>query len=579
MVLLAAERYPPSLVMGGAVTILLVGGVIDETAALKGFGNEAPITVAALYILAGATEVTGALDAITARVLGGGGSGRGRAALARLLFPLTAASAFMPNTPLVGMVAPRVVGWCRSIGTSPSLFLMPIAFATVLGGCITVIGTSTNLVISGLLTDAGMERLGLFEITAVGLPVAIAGAAMLIVLTPLLLRERRAPSDALPDRVREYTLELIVTMGGPLAGKDVTEAGLRSLEGVYLAAIERADRTHAPVAADEVLQGGDRLIFAGDVNRVMDLQRTRGLEPGGEAHLPDASERGDARRFYEAVLGPASPLVGTTLKEADFRRRHGAAVLAIHRSGEAIRGKLGEVRLRPGDVLLLIGPPALARRWRDRPDFLVLAPVTGTTPVRRRRAGLVQLIALGFIVIAATGVLSLLQASLIAAVALIGLRVISPGEARAAVDLDVILVMATSFGLGIAIGESGLAEQIARGIVTVFEPTGDIGVLAGILIATMIVTELLSNNAAAILMFPIALETAAQTGLAPRPFVIAVLFGASLSFLTPIGYQANTLVWNLGGYRYADFPRLGAPLTVMVAILLSVLVPIAFPLR
>jgi di/tricarboxylate transporter len=305
----------------------------------------------------------------------------------------------------------------------------------------------------------------------------------------------------------------------------------------------------------------------------------RGLRTAGEAHLPAATKGAGAQRFYEAVLGPGSPLTGSTLKEADFRRRHGAAVLAIHRSGEALRRKLGDVRLRAGDVLLLIGPPALNRRWRDRPDFLVLAPVEGTTPVRRRRARLVQLIALGFIVAAGTGVVSLLQASLLTVIALLGLKVIGPGEARSSVNIDVILLMATSFGLGAAIAESGLAEEIALLVVGGLEPLGDIGILAGIVLATMLVTELLSNNAAAILMFPIALETAAQAGLQVRPFAIAILFAASLSFLTPIGYQANTLVWSMGGYRYRDFTRLGAPLTVFCGVATTVLVPLFFPLR
>ncbi|MGH2726127.1 MAG: SLC13 family permease, partial [Actinomycetota bacterium] len=351
------------------------------------------------------------------------------------------------------------------------------------------------------------------------------------------------------------------------------------LQGVFLIEIERDQHPIAPVAPDQMLEEGDRLTFAGNVTRVLDLQRTPGLASAEERHFTSVGKSLE-RRFFEAVVGESSPLIGRTLKEADFRSHYGGAVLAIHRAGQRIPGKLGEVRLRTGDVLVIVADPGFWYRWTDHPDFLVVTPLFGRVPPRREKAWVVQLLTLGMIVVAGAGLLNLLQASLLVAMALVVFGVITPAEAKRAVDLDVILLMATSFGLGIAMSDSGLAKDIAQLLVTAFKPLGDVGILGGVLLATMLMTELLSNNAAAVLMFPIALATTqAVPGLQFRPFALAILFGATLSFLTPIGYQANTLVWGMGGYKYRDFSRLGAPLTLATAIAVLVFVPILMPLR
>ena len=579
---LAADRFQPALVMAASVTVLLITGVIGEEEALAGFANDAPITVAALYILAGAAEITGALDAATGKILGNGGTEGDRAAerrlLTRVLFPSMALSAFIANTPLVGMTAPRVLAWARRTGRSASRYLMPLSYAIIFGGCITVIGTSTNLVVVGLMRKAGQVPFDLFEITPVGLPIALIGVAMIVFLSPMLLKARRAPSDQLPRNLREFTVEMRVAERSPMAGRSVEEAGLRNLEGVFLIGVEREGHMMTAIGPEFVLEEDDRLIFAGNVTRVIDLERMTGLISAHDHHF-EAGDR-PGQRFYEAVVGTTSRLIDSTLKRANFRTRYGGAVVAIHRAGERVEGKLGDVKLRAGDVLLLVGGAGLQRRWRDHPDFLMIAPLAGgTTPLRREKALIVQLLALGMILVAGTGVLSLLKASLIVSVLLIGLKVITPAEARASVDLNIILLMAASFGLGAAMEKSGLAEDIARLIVTAFEPLGDIGLLGGVLLATMLMTELLSNNAAAILMFPIAMATAAQSGLHTRPFALVILLGATLSFLTPIGYQANTLVWGMGGYRYGDFSRLGAPLTLATFVAALIFVPLFFPLR
>jgi di/tricarboxylate transporter len=578
LVVLATELLPPAMAVLGAVTALLVLGVIGIPEAFEGFSNPAPLTVAALYVVAAAVQKSGLLERLAGAVLGGAGEGGSeRLRLARVLAPVAGSSAFLNNTPIVAMVAPAILTWARRTGESASRYLLPVSFATILGGLLTVIGTSTNLVVSGLLESHGEAPLGFFEIGKIGLPAAIAGLAMLILLTPLLLPVRRAPSETVEADAREFTVEMVVAAEGTAAGQTVSEAGLRNLQGVYLVEIERDGRKIAPVAPDAVLAGGDRLTFAGNVDRVLDLQALPGLVSAEEPHF-DVVGPALRRRLFEAVVASASTLDGATLKEIGFRSRFGAAVLAVHRAGERVPGKLGEVRLRAGDVLLLLADSGARRRLLADPSFVVVAPLAGEGPPRREKAPLVAVVVLTMLVLAATGVLDILVAALLAGFALVGLRVLTAAEARAAIDLNIIVLIAASFGIGNAIETSGLASQIADLVVGPLGDYGDIGLLVGILVSTTLLTELITNNAAAVLMFPIALATAAEAGLDPRGFAIAIAVAASSSFLTPIGYQTNTMVYGMGGYRFPDFARVGAPLTVVVLVVATLLIPVFWPL-
>lgn len=580
--LLASERFQPAAVMFGAVVLLLLVGVIDEDEAFAGFSNPAPITVAALYVLAGAAEATGALEGLTQRVLGrrtnDGSASAERRDLARVIVPGTLASGFIANTPLVSLVAPRLVAWSRRTGRSASRYLMPFSFAAVFGGVITVIGSSANVTVSGLLRDAGMPELDLFEITPVGLPLALAGAAAIVVLTPWLLPRRGDPSQVDRATSREFTLEMMVAPGSELAGQTITQAGLRNLEGVYLLQLERVGATVAPVAPEQILQEGDQLTFVGAVSRVLDLQRIPGLVSAEHRHFSVTGSAAD-RSSYEVVIAESSPLVGTSLKEVGFRSRYDAAVFAVHRAGERIEGKLGEVRLRAGDLLLVLADSGFRDRWHDTHDFLVVSPLDGGVPVRRERAWIVELSLVGLIVVAGTGLLDLLEASLLFAGLTVVTRAVTITEARRAIDFEVIMMIAASFGLGAAMAVSGLAQELGELMVSGSDVFGDIGILAAVLIATMLVTELLSNNTAAIVMFPIAMAAVADAGLEPRPFAVAILIGTSCSFLTPIGYQTNLLVFGLGGYRFRDFTRLGAPLTLLTVVVSLALIPVCFPLH
>jgi di/tricarboxylate transporter len=573
IVAMARELAQPAIAMFGATMLLFLLGIIDADEAFAGFSNEAPFVIAALLVVARAVDAAGIMqpvvDALFSTVR------RPRALLARLVFPITAVSALLNNTTLVAMTAPAVIEMSSRRKLSPSRFLMPVSFAAVLGGAITTVGTSTNLTVSGLLSEAGMAPLDLFELTPVGLPIAVAGCLLMVLLPSWLLPDRGTARDDLTGTGRDFTVTMQVGRGGAIDGRNVGEAGLRHLQGVFLVEVQRDARVIAPVSPDEVLQGGDLLTFVGRVGQIVDLQRTRGLESSENRQI-HALAHGD-HAFFEVVVG-AAELPGSTLREVGFRARYGAAVLAIHRAGHRIDAKLGDVRLRFGDTLLVLAAPGFRSRWRDGGDFLVIAPLSGMPPTQPRKAWIVTLIGAGFIGLTAFGVLPILQAAILAALLVLATRTLTVRQARDAIDLNLVVLIAAAFGLGAAVESSGLAATGAAMLTGLMEPFGPLGALAGVVVATIVMTELMSNNAAAVLMFPVGIAAAAAIGADPRPFVIGVTLSASLSFLSPIGYQTNMLVYALGGYRFTDFARIGTPLTLLCLVLQLVLIPMVFPL-
>jgi di/tricarboxylate transporter len=557
------EWTSPAMAALAAVIVLLGAGIVTPEQAFSGFSNSAPITVAALYVLAHAVDSTGALRPLLAAALDGARSRR--SALARLLIPSGVASAFLNNTPIVAMLVPQVVSWSERRGEPPSRLLMPLAFGVTLGGIVTTIGTSTNLVVSGLLEKQTGTPFGLFEITYVGLPVAVAGLALLILFTPRLLPDRVSPARTLDHASKDFVLRMRVVPGGPLEGKTVEEASLRHLQGVFLAEIERQDEVVAPVAPTTPLQGGDLLVFVGRAELVVDLSSRPGLVSAESEHVGDLSPRS---HFYEAVIGVGSPLIGRTPKQAGFRGYYQAAIVAIHRDGQPLGAKLGEVRLRMGDTLLLIADEDFHERWWGRPDFMLIAPAGQEARTPSRQARWVLAIGAGVVLIAGFSVLPILHTSLLAATLLVATRALSLPEARRAIDLEVFVLIAASFGLSAALQSSGLADLIAEQLVAPFGAFGWRWALFGVVIATVALTELLSNNTAAALMFPIAMSTAASLGAEPRTFAIAIALGASISFLTPIGYQTNMMVFGPGGYRFGDYVRVGWPLSLVCTVLI-----------
>lgn len=573
LALLVRGRTAPSAVVFGGAVAVLVAGVIEPGEAFSGFSNSAPITVAALYVLAAGIEKTGALTPIMQSTLGE--TGRYRRPMIRTLIPTAAASAFLNNTPIVAMLIPQVTTWANRRGIAVSKLLMPVSFAAVLGGLITVIGTSTNLVVSGQMASLGLEEIRFFEIGKLGLPIAAVGLVAMIALAPRVLPDRRSARTEMEVEGRRFSVEMIVEPGGPIDGRTVEQARLRSLSGLFLTSVDRGDTTIAPVAPGTVLRAGNRLHFVGPVAQVVELQTMRGLRSAELQHVLDLGD--PSVRYFEAVVGSRSPLVGSDLRTVGFRSTYQAAVVGIHRSGQLLEGKLGTEPIRLGDTLMLVSDPGFGDRWRDRADFLLVAELDGAPPVATRKAWVPVSLLLGVVVLAATDVFPILQGSLVAALLLVVAGVLSPLEARRAIDIEVIVVIASAFGLAAAMQASGLAESIATGLVGVFGGLGDRGVLIGLVLATMVLTELVTNNAAALLMLPIAVSAALATGLDPRGAAIAVAVAASASFLSPIGYQTNMMVYGPGGYRFGDYARLGWSLSLTVAVLTVALTPVFWP--
>ncbi|MYG93464.1 MAG: SLC13 family permease [Acidimicrobiia bacterium] len=566
--LISGRLSPASGVMGATAGLFLVG-VIDADAAFRGFGNPAPITIGALYVVAGAVSKTNALQPLVVKMLDQGS--RGRMGLIRLLTPASAASAFLANTPIVAMLVPTVRGWAERYGIAASKYLIPLSYATILGGVITAIGTSTNLVLGGLLQAAGQDELKMFELARFGLPLAGAGLVLIVIAAPLVLPERRDKQPV--GEERSYLVSMYVVAQGPFDGQSVETAGLRHLQGVFLVEAERQGAVIAPVAPTFVLRGGDRLTFAGRVDLVLDLQAMSGLASAEDPHL-EAVDSQD-HTFFEAVVGVASPLSGRTLAEAGFRGRYQAAVVGIHRSGAPVEAKFGQVRLRVGDTLLVLAADGFDSRWSNHSDFLLVSRLGGSPPRATRRTPVALLAVAGLVVLPAVGLLGVLEAALIAAGTVIVGGVLTPREARESVDLSVLITIGAAFGLGAALQEVGLAQDLANHIITGLDFFGNAGVVAGIMVVTMLLTELITNVAAVALVFPVALETAAQLGLDSRILALGIAVAASASFLTPIGYQTNTMVYGPGRYRFTDYLRLGVPMSLLTLVILTTLVTVS----
>jgi len=571
---LITDRLPPVVVLGSAVGVLLFTDVIDTDTALSGLSSPAPATIAALYVLAGAATATGTFGSVVDRALDR------RAPLPTLAASAAALSAVVPNTPLIAMFAPRVVRWSQRTGNDASRFLLPLSFASILGGVITLIGTSTNLVVSDLLEQSGDEPLDVLEITVVGLPVAIVGIVLLSTIGVRLLPDRTAVATDLSRRAREFQMAARVDAEGPLVGRTIAESGLRNLDGAFLALIERPGVDNGQVTSltaspDTILEAGDVCCFVGDAARVIDLHDVNGLEATERFHVLDAEGAGTL--VFEAVISPSSRLVGESLRSADFRSRYRGAVMAIHRADGELGGQLGRIQLRAGDVLLVLAEESFGHRYRGDADFSLVAAVDEAPPVRRGRSWLVVAATVALVVTATTGWLSLFEAALLAAGAVVLGGAVTLREGWRAINLNVVLTMAAAISLGAAVGESGLAGEIA----SLVEQTdrlglGDVGLVVAVMVATLIMTELLTNTAAAAVMLPIALSVAAESGVESRMLAVAVLIGASCSFLSPVGYQTNLMVFGLGGYRFSDFTRVGAPLTLATIVTSAAIIPVAF---
>ncbi len=554
---LISHRLSPPVGIVGALLALYFLGIIDATQAFGGFAEPAPITIAALYVVAAGVERTGALSSLVRRVLGGVGDSSG---FVRLLAVAGGLSTVMANTPIVAMLINPVVTWSERRKAPASRYLIPLSYVSILGGMLTLIGTSTNLIGSGLVADAGLEAFSFFEPALIGGPVALIGFAVVALVGPRVLPDRGERAG--DDIAAPFTISMIVESGGALDGTSVLDGELRDLPGVYLVAVERHGEVTAPVSPDFVLVGGDTLTFAGRVSEVVDLGTRPGLRPDEEKHLDALA--GTQHAWYEAVIGATSPLVGRSLKEVGFRSRFQAAVVALHRSGVGLDRRLGDVQLQVGDSLLLVSDLDFAHRWRGRGDFLLIEQRSEAPPTSGSKAGIALVILGTLAALPLLGITDVLTASLVAAVAMVITGVLTPRQARDGVDSNVVIMIGAALGVGAAVRTTGLAAEMADLIVGPAEALGPWWVAAGLVLVTLALTELVTNAAAVAIVIPIALDVAVSLDADPRRFALGAVAAASASFLTPIGYQTNTMVYGPGRYRFSDYLKLGVPLTVVV---------------
>jgi di/tricarboxylate transporter len=576
--LLATNRLSADLVLIGGVVLLLAKGIISTGDALAGLANEAVASVGVLFVVSAGVRDTGGVTWLAERLFGRPKSAQ--SAIWRLMIPTAAASAFMNNTPLVAMLIPAVSDWSKQCRIAVSKLMIPLSYAAILGGTCTLIGTSTNLVVNGLVISNAakfklpIDGLGMFEVTWVGLPACIAGVAFIAVCSRWLLPDRKPPISNLDDP-REYTVEMMVQPDSPLVGKSIEEAGLRSLPGVFLAEIDRADEIMPAVSPNVRLRAGDRLVFVGIVESVVDLRKIRGLTPATD-QVFKLNSPGSQRCLIEAVVSNSCPIIGKTIREGQFRKVYDAAVIAVARNGERLRKKIGDIVLRPGDTLLLEGHPSFADRHRNSRDFFLVSRLENSQPPQHEKAIVALVILAGLVLIVATGLLPILNAALIAASLMLLFRCTSITEARRSIDWEVLLAIAASFAIGKALEKTGAADALAGNLVGLVQENAWL-TLAVIYGTTLLATEIITNNAAAALMFPLAMSTAASLNVSPMPFVITVMMAASAGFATPIGYQTNLMVYGPGGYKFSDYVRLGVPLDLLIWAITVTLTPIFFP--
>ncbi|MBN1296976.1 SLC13 family permease [bacterium] len=567
-----ATRLPADYVFLGSLIILLLTGVLSTEDALAGFSSPGLVTVGVLYVVVTGLRETGGLFWISQRILGHPKSVR--RAQFRLMAPVGMLSAFLNNTPVVALFIPIVSEWSRRIRVAPSRLLILLSYASILGGVCTLIGTSTNLVVNGLvLSRYGGDGLHMFDITWIGLPAALAGMGF-ILLFPRLLPSRKA-FEEIVSNPREYTLEMKVTPGGSIENKSIESAGLRRLPGAFLAELIRDEHVIAAVPPDEILLANDRLVFVGNVESVKSLYGYQDLHPA-----PDQIFKLDCPRhrriLVEAVVSNTCPLIGTSIREGRFRYRYNAVVVAVARNGERLPGRIGDIVLRPGDTLLVEAHAGFISRQKDTRDFYLVNEVENSTPHRFDRAPVAFAILAGMVLAASLGWLSMLHASLLAAALMLITGTCSAAAARRSIEWDVLLTIAAALGLGLALEKTGVASALAISLLNLAGGHPWIA-LAILYTVTGLFTAIITNNATAALVFPVAMNTAERLEVNPMPFIVCIMLAASASFATPIGYQTNLMVYGPGGYRFSDYMRIGLPLTLVVGATCVFLAPLVWP--
>ncbi len=576
--------FSPVAVLLGGLTIIMTLGIFSGrfpsvTVSLQGFANEGLITIGVLYVIAEGLGRTGAMSLISQSLLGRPRSLFG--AQLRLLFPVAAMSGFLNNTPIVAMFMPVVTDWCRKTGLSASKLFIPLSYAAILGGCCTLIGTAANLVVHGLVVEAqqldelSTIQINMFTNTPLGICVALAGLGYILIMSPVLLPSRDTAVEQLSE-VRRYTVEMLVEPGSPIVGKSIERAGLRHLPGVYLMEVVRDNERLVAVGPEQVLYANDRLIFVGAVDSVVDLRKIRGLIPATD-QVFKLREPVPNRCMVEAVVSNNCPLVGKSIREGRFRTYYDAVVIAVHRQGEHLKQRIGDIVLRPGDTLLMEAPANFVDRNRYRLDFFMVSAIEGSQPVRHDRVWPAMIILVLVVAAATFTPMRLVNAALWGSGLMILFKCCTLNEAISAVNWRVLLVIGSALGIGRALDQTGAANHIAYQIIELLSPMGERAMLAAVYMICMLFTSIIGPVGAVAMVFPIVKSLTLGEGLNFMPFVMSLMMIAASSFATPIGYQTNLMVYGAGGYRFSDYLKFGIPLNLIVLIVVVIVAPMIWP--
>jgi len=576
------EKIPPDVTALALFVIIVLSGLLTESRAFSVLANPAPLTVGAMFVLSAALVKCGAIDRLAA-LLGRAAGFHYFTLILVVMLGAGAISAFVNNTPVVVVFTPVILSLAKRANQPASRFLMPLSFAAVLGGCCTLLGTSTNLVVSGIVRDRGLEPLGMFELAWIGLPLAAVGALYVALLGKWLLPVRESRSAHLADdERRDYLAEVFVQDGSPAIGRTAAAIGLTAGNGITVLELVRDEVEHVTHASTLPLEAGDRLVLSCRPKGVAHARSVVGIDLGAEKELGLAQIAAHEGVLVEAIVSANSGLVGRTPREVNFRERYRSVLLAVHRPGLQLRESGPDTPLKFGDILLLMGTEQAIEALRGHPDLLLIDRPPLPARSQTRNLAIVLATIAGVVLLPSLGLLQIEVAALVGCVVVFLTGCLKPKDGYQAIEWNLLFLIYGMLALGLAMEETGTSAFLVDrtlGLVQQFVPPEHkaLVMLAAFYLIASLLTEVLSNNAVAALLTPLALSVGPSLGVDSRPFVIAVCIAASASFATPIGYQTNTYVYGVGGYRFADFVKFGTPLNVICFIIALYVIPAVWP--